>query len=357
MTHGYSLRPNTKGRRRHYPVEGTSTSGASEEGQKPLTDELEGESDTVDPRPATPDTPRAAHNSPAHSRSIITSSIISATTTTTTTTTRYRIKGRRPETWEEIQAARKREEARRIAEAVRIRRVQIGRGYREELSALHARIAALRRECEVKVERARRKWERDWAIERGEVGVVVEEGAEEGNLVGSDSNSEDADADEGEMAVDDNNYAPTDPETSLTTSNDDDHLQSYWSRSESNFPPTLPPLRRTQQQQHLSQSQRQQEQEQEQGDESGRDRVPAGETHTSTGSGSGSLRRHPSQGPRKSQHSRPEHPQPLRRQRAQLMVFPTSSHGLHRDTYGTAVQDPEIRIGGTDGDNDSEMGG
>jgi hypothetical protein len=352
MTHGYSLRPNTKGRRRHYPVEGTSTSGASEEGQKHLTDELEGESDTVDPRPTTSDTPRAAHNSPEHSRSIITSSIISATTTTTTTTTRYRIEGRRPETWEEIQAARKREEARRIAEAVRIRRVQIGRGYREELCALHARIAALRRECEVKVERARRKWARDWAIERGEVGVVVEDGdGEEGNLVGSESNSDSQDADEGEMAVD-TNYAPT--ETSLTTNNDDDHLQSCWSRSESNFPPTLPPLQRTQPQQHLSQSQRQQEQE----DES--ERGTPGETHTSTDTGrrlpqNRNHQSHPSQGQRNSHHSRPEHPQPLRRQRAQLMVIPTSSHGLH--TYGTAVQDPEIRFGGTDGDNDSEMDG
>jgi hypothetical protein len=36
------------------------------------------------------------------------------------------------------------------------------------------------------------------------------------------------------------------------------------------------------------------------------------------------------------------------------MVIPTSSHG----TYGTAVPpETEIRFGGTDGDNDSEMDG
>jgi hypothetical protein len=352
MTHGYCLRPNTKGRRRHNQVEGTSTGSASEEGQKPLTDELEDESGTVDPRPATPDTPRTAHNSPKHSRSIITSSVISATTT------RYRIEGRRPEeTREEIQAARKREEARRIAEAVRIRRVQIGHGYTEELRALQARVVALRRECEVKVERAGRKWERDWAIERGEVGVVVEEdgdgdGGEEGNLVGSDSQ----DAGGGEMAVDDKNYAPTERSSLGTNKNGDHLLQSCWSRSESNFPPppppTRPPRQRTQHQQHLSLSQRQQE------DESERGPGPAGEAHTSGRRLPRNRNHPPSRGRRKSQHSRsrPEHPQPqpqpLRRQSAQLMVIPTSSHGLH--TYCT---EPEIRFGGTDGDNDSEIDG
>jgi len=69
----------------------------------------------------------------------------------------------------------------------------------------------------------------------------------------------------------------------------------------------------------------------------------------------------PSQGQGRKSHPQ-AHPQPLRRQPAQLMVFPTSSssssHGLH--TYGTAVVDPgpvQIRFGGTDGDNDSEMDG
>jgi len=67
----------------------------------------------------------------------------------------------------------------------------------------------------------------------------------------------------------------------------------------------------------------------------------------------------PSQGQGRKSHPQ-AHPQPLRRQPAQLMVLPTSSpspsHGLH--TYATAVVDPvQISFGGTDGDNDSEMDG
>ena len=283
MTHGYSLRTNSKGRQRHQStdetkeqVEGTSantstsTSSPSEGRHKTLPDELEGESGTVDPRPANPDTPRAAHNSPlaGHSRSIlVTSSIINATTTTT----RYRVEGPlAPETWEEIQAARKREEARRTTEAVRIQREQIVRGYEEELHTLRARIVALRRECEVKVERVKRKRGRDWAIERGEVVVVVEDGdEEEGDLVGSDS--EDAD---GEMMVIEQNNAHAET-TSLITNNDDAQQQWQWShRTESNFTPPPPPpptrVRKTQQQK--------------QDDD---ERGPAGETHTVSHTGTG----------------------------------------------------------------------
>jgi hypothetical protein len=62
--------------------------------------------------------------------------------------TRYHVQGP-AETSEEIQAARKRVEARQIAEASRIRREQIVRGHEEDLHALCARIEALRRECEV----------------------------------------------------------------------------------------------------------------------------------------------------------------------------------------------------------------
>ncbi|KAF8506591.1 hypothetical protein F5888DRAFT_11447 [Russula emetica] len=220
MTHGYSLRPNTKGRRKHQSIDktddqvegtatstSTSTTSTSERGHETPTDKLvEAESGTVDPRPITPDTPRAAaHNSPTqdsakqddwqqrHSRrSIFTSSAV-ITGATTATTTRYRVNGP-PQTWEDIQAARKREEARRVVEAKRIRREQIVRGYEEEIRSLRARVVALRQECEVKVEKVRRKWERDWAIEQGEVAVVVEDGEEEGMLVGPDEeeNWEDA---------------------------------------------------------------------------------------------------------------------------------------------------------------------
>ncbi|KAF8491882.1 hypothetical protein F5888DRAFT_1860726 [Russula emetica] len=168
------------GRRRHQSidktddqVEGTTTSTSTsirnftnERGHETLTDELEGESGIVDPRPVspiTPDTPRAAaHNNlptqdsakqddwQRHSRSIVTSSAsaIGATTATATTTS---------ETWEDIQAARKREEARRcIVEASRIRREQTD-------------LAWVRR---------------NWAIEQGDVAVVVDDGKEKGMLVG-----------------------------------------------------------------------------------------------------------------------------------------------------------------------------
>jgi hypothetical protein len=274
MAHGYSLRPNSKGRRRHQntdetkeQVEGTSTSSTStsttstrEERHQTLTDKPEGEVGTVDPRPATLDMPRARapHNPPWtwHSRNIA----ISAPTTS-----RHHIEGP-PEA---IQAARKREEARHTAEAVRIRREQIVLGYEEEPRALHAQILALRCECKLKVERARWKAERKWAAERGEVEVVVEDDGdgEEGNLVGEDTESDREDADDGEMAVD--KHPAQTQTTSMTTNHDDDKQQWQWSSrssqftrgwshcSESNFPPPPPPLRKSQEQQHLSQRRQQ----------------------------------------------------------------------------------------------------
>ena len=415
MTHGYSLRPNAKGRQGHRTdeiddqVEGTST--GTGEGRKTLTDKQEeGELGTVDPWPATPDTPRAALNSPVptqdskhrateedwqrHSSSIVTfrPAISTTTTTTTTTTIKYRIEGP-PETWEEIQAARKREEARRFAEAIRIRRKQIVRGFEEELRTLRARIVALCRECEVKVEKVRRKWERDWAFERGEVAVVVGEDGEVGNLVGSDSGSgwQDAYADGGEMAaVDDKNYTPT--ETSSLTTDNDDYQQWQWSsrlgsaapcrsRSEGNFQPAPPPppvrkTQRQQQQQSLFQSARRthllssgmvpvdplrRSELLEATDSSVTEEDLDSDERGLGTSGGTPTPRHSS--------NRPLSPelqlQPLRRQPAQLMVIPTtfesSSHGLLQATYGTADRDPdpETRFGGTDtdGDNDSEMDG
>ena len=373
MTHRYSLRPNAKGRRGPQgtdetdddQVEGTSTSTSI---STSLPDEeLEDKSGTVDPRPATPDTPTALHNPPTptqdpkhqttaddrqrHSRSTVpvpatSPVVISAppTTTTTTTTKYHRIEwGGRPVTWDDIQAARKREEARRVAEAVRIRREQVGRGYREELRALRARIVALRGECEVAVEKARRKWERAWAVERGEVAVVVGEEKEGLSflVVGSNSNSNWQDAD-GEMGVGmgmavDRNYVPA--ETS----------SSSWSRSESNFLPPPPPLRRTQQQQqpHMgpgtfplsgmcmgmagpSQLEATEKEKEDDDDDEEEERAPgpAGETHTHIDSTDGqtmsylTLNHHPSQD-RISHSSLPLHPRPLRRQPAQLMVIPT----------------------------------
>jgi hypothetical protein len=407
MTHGYSLRPNTKGRQpeRHQStdetkeqVEGTlaststststSTSSTSEGQQQTLTNELECESGTVDPRPATPDTPRAqaAHNSLVpwhwHSRNIVASS---ATGISAPTTTRYRVE----DPPDEIQAARKREEARRTADAVRIRREQIVGGYEEELRMLRARIEALRCECVVKVEKARRKSERKWASERGEVVVAVDSDGDgdEGNLMGENAESDREDADGGEMAVD-KHYAQR-VTTSLTTNNGDDKQQWQWStrsspfannwshRSESNFLPP-PPLRKTQQQQQqdderglagevhtVSQSnfppppplRKTQQQQLQQDDERG-----PGEIHTVSHTSRRLLRKnHPSQGwPSSHSRPRPRHPQPLQRQQTQLMAIPTSSHSQGLHTYSTAILDPEteICISGTDGDKeDSEMEG
>jgi hypothetical protein len=176
MTHGYSLRSNAKGRRGHKStdetdddqVEGTSiststgSSSTRERRRKTLTDELEGDSGIVDP--PNPDTP----NSPAPPQDS------KRRPTPTSFVIRVADCGRPEVTWEDIQAVRRREEARGFAEAVRIRREQIVRGYEAELRDLRARIVVLRKECEAEVERTRRRRELKWAFERGEVAVVVE---------------------------------------------------------------------------------------------------------------------------------------------------------------------------------------
>jgi hypothetical protein len=345
MAHGYSLRPNSKGRRMHKStdetkeqVEGTSTStststsnSSTSKGRHRTLTELEGESGTVDPRPATPDTPRAqaAHNPPWtwHSRNIVTSSA--------STTSRHHIDGP-PEA---IQAARRREEARRTADAIRIRREQTVRCYEEELRVMHARVLAHRHECVLKVKREERKW----AIERGEVEAVVEddEDGDEGSLVGSDAEFDPEDADGGSMAVDKHNAETA--TTSLTTNHDDDKQQ--WERSSRSSQYTdlagLIASRAISRRHHFSGKPNS-------GSRQVDERGPAGVTHTLSHTGRRLLREnHPSQGPTSS-HSRPRphHPQPLRRQRTQLMGIPTSSHshGLHmHGTYGTTVPDPGDR--------------
>jgi hypothetical protein len=153
MSHRYSLRPHAKGRRGHQTADepegqvkgttskSTSTDGilASEGGHDILTDKLEDEPGTVDLRPTTLYPSRAAHDTPAP---------IQDSEEDWRRTTRYRVQGP-AETSEEIQAARKRVEARHVAEASRIQCEQIVHGYEEDLRALHARIEALHRECKV----------------------------------------------------------------------------------------------------------------------------------------------------------------------------------------------------------------
>ena len=74
MTRGYTLRPMAKGCQGHQRTDeiddqvectSTSTNNTSEGGLKALMDKPEGKPGTVNLCPATPDTPRAAHNSPA----------------------------------------------------------------------------------------------------------------------------------------------------------------------------------------------------------------------------------------------------------------------------------------------------
>src|SRR5258708_876874 len=186
MSHRYSLRPHAKGRRGHQTVDesggqvkgttsqSTSTDGilASEGEHDILIDELEDKPSTFESRPTAPYSSRAAHN---------TSTPTQDSEEDWRRTTRYRVQGP-AETSEEIQAARKRVEARYITEASRIRREQTVRGYGEDLRALRARIEALCREREVRVEKTRRKWERDWPIRGGrgpgEVGEAGRTGGE-----------------------------------------------------------------------------------------------------------------------------------------------------------------------------------
>ena len=268
MRHGYStLRPTGKGRQgRHQStdetddqVEGTSTStsNTSEGGPKALTNEPEGEPGTVDPRLTTPDsdTPRAAtHNSPAPTRVLehqateedlsLQQYLLRGNSNAPTGTTKYHIRrgASEPEIRDsdEIREDLKRREEAICRAAVRIQREQTVRVYQEELRALHARIAALRREREAEVERMRRKRERTWAFERGEVLMGVEDGEE--GLVGSDSDPEEAHNEDRKKK----HYAPAE-----TSSNDDDQRWQCpsrpapcWSHSRSKFPP--PSLGKTQ---------------------------------------------------------------------------------------------------------------
>jgi hypothetical protein len=220
MSHRYSLRPHAKGRRGHQTAD-------EPEGQVKGTT---GQSTGVGSRPTTPYPYRAAHNTPIPTQD---------SEEDWQRTIRYRVLGP-AETSEEIEAARKRVEARRIAEASRIRREQIVRGYEEDLRMLRARIKALRHECEVRVERVQRKWERDWAIDRGEVVVVVGEDVEprgeEEEEEEEDEITETDREDEGDMAVDED-YTPT--ETSLTTGDDEDRQWQWPSRSVPSIHPAL----------------------------------------------------------------------------------------------------------------------
>ena len=163
----------------------------------------------------------------------------------------------------------------------------------------------------MKVEKARKKWMRNWAIERGEIAIVVAASAKgrdrgERNLRGSDMDREEDT--EGGMAVD-QNYVPL----SLTTNNDEHQWPSRTSASLSKTNYRSPPP--------LQRIQRQQQQQQQQDDE----RAP--DTGNDDGSSSRLFPRDRNN-PSWPHHPHPQRPQPLRRQRAQFMAIPTSSHDV-----------------------------
>ena len=192
MSHGYSLRPNANGRRGRKStdipenISSASTCNAGQ-GEADTIDEPEGRPVEADKGPANPPALSSVHKKPAipqhcdgqrldawRQRGIASSSTI----TTCKGPTRYWVE-RPPETSEAIQEGRRRVEAKHRLEVVCIQREQLERRYRQDLSGLHDRIAMLRGECEEEVARARLRWVRTCAIERGEAVEADEEEEEE----------------------------------------------------------------------------------------------------------------------------------------------------------------------------------
>ena len=177
MAHGYSLRSNTKGRRRHKSADETNDQVSPE-----------GDSGIVDPRAtgtnSESDTPETAHHSPAPAQD-----------SEDQTTEDLEL----PETGEDIQAAREREEA------VRIQGELAARRYEEELYWLRVQTEVIRQECEARAESATRKWEVKRKIRRGGTAVVFDEPSLPLLGVGSPMDSfrgEEDERGEVEMAVD-----------------------------------------------------------------------------------------------------------------------------------------------------------
>jgi hypothetical protein len=351
-THAYSLRPNAKGRRGRQStgdpdgqVEGSSASTSTSisacstgEGHD-LTDEP----GAADPGPVTLRMPKAAHNTPVptqdserqqrteedqrQSHGPMSTSAVSNTihhyhqhrTGMGGSTTRQLT-----ESWEEIQAGRQREEARRCAEAVRIRREQIVRGFEQEIRGLCARIVALRDECEEQVARVQRKWERAREIERGEVAMVEEDGE-----MMVDSGSEDADS---EIDGQNNNY-PT--QASLTTENDNDNEQ--WQQR---WPSQPPPHRSRRSETQFSAPLQTGSWEFQ--------RQPPRMGEMSASSGMAGLSRLQPEAIKEEAHRRPRRSQgrviqgqPLQRQSAQLVVIPVRD-SEKRDRDSEMVVEPVI---------------
>jgi hypothetical protein len=260
MTHGYSLRPNTNGRRgrksNDNPENMNNTSPRSAgQGEADSLGESEGPPVKADETPAKPPPLSLVHKRPAlsqgvkqrletwHQRGITSSSTI----TTFIGPTRYQVEGPL-ETSEAIQEGRRRVEARHRVEAVRIQREQLERHYRQDLSGLHDRIAMLRRECFDEVARVRLEWQRTRAIERGEVAEADgEEEEEEGEGDGEDGEME-CDEEEDQTEVD-SVCAPTETWSVNDHDHDDERrparTSQRWSHNHADTSSNVPPLGNT----------------------------------------------------------------------------------------------------------------
>ena len=298
MAHGYSLRSTAKGRRGHQSsqVKGSSDGTISSTGHD-LAD---------DPGPAAPET--AAHDAPVPTQSSsahqtteeerrsrgIPSTILG--NTTHLDPRKCATRTRRLESSEEIRKGRAREEERRRAEAGRIQREQIELGFKRDVDALRARIEALRRERDAEVARVKRRWERAREIEQGGVAVTEEDGE-----VVEEGDSEEAD---GEMEVE-GDYAQT--EVSFTANDDEDGRwqQQRW--------PSPPPPRWS----HHSETPTLQT-----GSRKTQQPPRIEERFPSSGIVGPSQLEEESEEARQSQG---QVPQPLRRQRAQLVMLPDST--------------------------------
>ncbi|KAH9989065.1 hypothetical protein BJV74DRAFT_456701 [Russula compacta] len=222
MAHRYDLRPNAKGRTGRQSTddqaEYTSSSDTNNDristGQD-IIDEREDESVSVDSSlgrslaPAAADTTLSPQDlgeqrlEDWRRRSVMSSK----QTTTEMGSTTYRVE-RPPKLWDDVQASRRRMEAKRRAEAPRIAEEQLRLLYDATPQLLEKRIEALFRERDAEVARVRRKWERarPRAIEWGEIVLEEEEVAVERRVTEKDR-------------VDSPAYAPT--ETSSTVGDED----------------------------------------------------------------------------------------------------------------------------------------
>ncbi|KAH9978357.1 hypothetical protein BJV74DRAFT_140157 [Russula compacta] len=222
MAHRYDLRPNAKGRTGRQSTddqaEYTSSSGTNNDristGQD-IIDERKDKSVSVDSSLGLSLAAEAADTTQSpqdlgeqrledwRKRSVMSST----KTTTNMGSTTYRVE-RPPKLWDDVQASRRRMEAKRRAEAPRIAEEQLRLLYDATPQLLEKRMEALLRERDAEVARVRRKWERarPRAIERGEIVLEEEEVAVERRITEKDR-------------VDSPAYAPT--ETSSTVGDED----------------------------------------------------------------------------------------------------------------------------------------